>query len=401
VPCKGLAHENVPHSIVAVPELEVRFPLTYGSFRSATAVLTALLAVVPAQLSGQRPDSAADSLSMRYYFHRPDITYGSASLNGPLGTAVNRGMSVITFNHVERDIGRIPWENGWEAVTDALGHPLVAIERYGGWERFLRKEFLPDKGRVWRWAWAPNYGGHIVAGGITYRYLTEWFDDKGVPKPRLAAGALSMGIMVMNEVMESPNGRPGHSATVADLLIFDPMGILVFSFEGPSRFFSEKLQAADWSPQAAITFPDGLIVNHGQLMSYKVPLPKLDHTRLILLIGQGAGTGLQFDIRDEYRIAAVAGFEATSRTVDPATGTESVKAEYGGGLFLDRNNSLLVSATLGKRDYTRYMINIYPGILPGPLKPMGVWANQSQQGEWHVGISLRHAGGLGTGWSFQ
>jgi len=363
--------------------------------------LTAFPCTVPAQLAAQIPDSAADSLSRRFYYHRPDVQFGSASLQGPLGIAANRGMSVIVFNHVERDLGTIPWGKGWQAVTDAIGHPLAAIERYGGWNTFLRKELLPDKGRVWRWAWAPNYGGHIVAGGITYRYLTEWFEDNGVPMPRASAALFSMSVMVMNEVLESPNGPPGNSGTVADLLFFDPMGILVFSFDGPARFFSEKLQAADWSPQASITFPDGLIMNHGQLMSYKIPLPKLDDVRLILLIGQGAGTGLQFDVKDDYRLAVVGGFEATSRTIDPLTGTESVTAEYGGGLFLDRDNSLLMSVALSKRDYARYLINIYPGILPGPLNPVGVWGTRSQQGEWSVGLSLRHTGGLGTGWGFR
>lgn len=338
------------------------------------------------------------SVANRWYFHRPDISYGSAAYRGPIGTFADRGFSIIVFGNSEREFGRMQWRKGWESVTDALRNPNAAIERAGGWSKFLRTEFLPDNGSVWKWAWAPNYAGHVVAGGITNRYLTEWFEDHGTPRPAIVAGVVYLGMMVTNEVLEHPNGKPGSSGTVADLLMFEPLGMLIFRSDRVAGFFSQTLQAADWSPQASIQFPRASLRNNSQIMSYKVPLPLISRTRLMLQLGQGAATGVSVKLDDELSVAGAVGFETQTRTVDPVTQEESVKADYGGGLYIDRNNSLLASIVRSKRFMTRTAINVYPGVLPGTLNALGIWATETPRGEWSVGFGYRHVGGLGLGW---
>ena len=104
------------------------------------------------------------------------------------------------------------------------------------------------------WVWAANYGGHILAGGITSRYLEEWFVANRVPMPALSSAVYLMGTMMVNEIIEHPDGT-GSGPGVADMLIFDPLGILLFRIDGLARFFGEELHATDWPPQAAVALP--------------------------------------------------------------------------------------------------------------------------------------------------
>jgi len=335
-----------------------------------------------------------------YIFLRPGIDYGSASVRTPADAFANRAFSILVFDGQERELGRLPWSNGWAAVRDALLHPGRAIERAGGWRQVAREELLPNSGHVWTWAWAPNYGGHIVAGGIAYRFMGEWFEAHGMPAPRLVAALAFMGAAVTNEAMEMPGGPPGVSGTLADLLVFDPAGMALFSFDAPARFLARTLLAADWSPMPTLGLPGARLMNFSQVMSYKLPLPLTDRARVLLLIGQSANSGLSFALGDGYSVAGAAGFETQRRYVDPVTGRESVVAAWSGGAYLDRDNSLLVSVLLSQRVYTGLQVNVYPGVLPGPLRPAGVWVIRSRQGEWSTGVAFRRTLGLGLGLDF-
>ncbi len=59
---------------------------------------------------------------------------------------------------------------------------------------------------------------------------------------------------------------------IADLLVFDPLGIILFKFDGVSEFFSEKLSLNDWSMQSAISFYPLSVRNVGQNFVMKYPL---------------------------------------------------------------------------------------------------------------------------------
>jgi len=142
--------------------------------------------------------SAGDEPASPYLLYRPEIHFGSAASGGPLNVLFNRGLSVMHFKGVERSLFETNWSNGFANVWDALAHPVEAIERGGGWGAWFKREFFPSNLSVWSWAWAPNYGGHIIAGGLTYRYLEEWFTAHGTPLPALSAATLLMGTMVVN-----------------------------------------------------------------------------------------------------------------------------------------------------------------------------------------------------------
>lgn len=332
-----------------------------------------------------------------FLFYRPDIRFGSAAASGPLNILFNRGLSIMHFRDVERGLPDTEWGRGWTNVRDALIHPGAAIERRGGWGAWLRDEWVPTDLQIWSWAWAPNYAGHIVAGGITYRYLDEWAAAHGVPKPRLSAAVFLWGTMLLNEVIENQHISQGSAGTVADLLIFDPLGMLVFRIDGVASFFSETLRAADWSPIVAVTLPDLRVQNVSQSMAYKVPLPFVDRLRLLFFVGQGSQTGLTYEVGGGLSVSATVGFDGTRRVLDPVTLEERIEPEPAGGLFLDRDDSLLASLVFSRAAQDLLRANLYPGVLPGRLTALGLWLTVTEAHQLSLGIGTRRTLGLGFG----
>ena len=370
-----------------------------------------LLAALPILLTGkearaQRPSEAAAESSVEsipdpnYIFYRPDVDFGSASVMGPLNVFFNRGFSVLHFRDQPRGFRQLQWGTGFASVRDALTHPGAAIERIGGLGPWLKREFFPSA-KMWEWAWAPNFGGHIIAGGITTRYLEEWFEANGVPMPALSAAVYMMGTMVVNETLEHQRATVGSAGTVADLLIFDPLGILLFRIDGLARFFQRELHAADWSPQAAVTFPSVGMQNVSQVMAYKVPLPFLERTRLLILLGQLGLTGVSYRLDNGLSFGVTGGIDGDVRIVDLDTGLERIRPQPAGGLYVDRDDSLLASVVLAPRAFNRIKVNVYPGVLPGRLGSLGLWATVAQGGEFSFGLSSRSTLGLGTGVDFN
>jgi hypothetical protein len=67
--------------------------------------------------------------------------------------------------------------------------------------------------------------------------------------------------------------RLDHPTRSPILYLFDPAGIIMFSFNGVSRFFGEKLHMADWSYQPCYDPWDKTIENIGQNYVLKYPFP--------------------------------------------------------------------------------------------------------------------------------
>ncbi len=355
------------------------------------------------QLHGQLPagsvppDATSATEEERGFFYRPDIDFGSHATSGPLNVLMNRGLSVMHFRGIERGLGDTNWGQGWANVRDALLHPGPAIERRGGWGAWLRREWIPTDFQIWQWAWAPNYAGHLAAGGMTYRYLEEWAAANGIPRPGVSAAAFLWGTMVLNEVIESQSQSTPSAGTVSDLLMFDPLGMLLFRIDGVARFFSKTLRAADWSPMVSLTLPDARVQNVSQSIAYKVPLPFTERLRVLLFVGQGSQTGLTYALRSGLNVGATFGFDGNKRIVDPVTQEESIEPEPTGSLFLDRDDSLLASLVFSRDAQDLMRANVYPGVLPGHLSSIGLWVTVTNEHLVSVGFGTRRTLGLGFG----
>jgi hypothetical protein len=347
------------------------------------------------------PDSvpAETSAGMRYYFYRPDVPYGSAGQFSPLSVLATRGFSTLSWSSSERHPLRIDWGSGWANVWDALAHPNATVQRAGGWADFAWQELGPVGWNVWEWAFAPNYAGHLVAGGITYRALTEWYDARGAPSPRVLGAATAMATILVNEAIESRNGTAGYASTTSDVYFFEPLGIALFSLDGVAGFFANTLHAEDWSPLASLTLPKLQLLNNSQLHSFHIGLPFVERADLLFVTGQGSQAGVLYDVAPEYSLGVAGGFTASSQLLSD-TSQESLIAKAGGGLYLARRNSLLANLNVFRGGETLAVLNLYPGVLGGPVRDLGMWAMLNRGGDFSLGFSFRPMLGIGLGYDF-
>ncbi len=323
--------------------------------------------------------------------------YGHEAVFSPFTILLNRGYEIVQVGNHSRAIFDFDYGRASGAIADALVRPGAAIERVGGWGHFLRTEVLPIATGFDDAKWFPNYMEHLIGGGLTNRMLVDWYDMRGVPAPRVMAGVTSMAAAFLNEVMEHPDTDLGPASSVADLYLFDLGGVLLFNWDPLARFFVEDLGAADWSPMASLTLPDAHLHNNGMYIAYKIPLPFVDRARFLWRLGLGSQAGIAYRLDDEHSISVGLGADTSRRDLDPVTLEETIEIVRSMGIFYDRNNSLLASVMISERWEDLLAVNVYPGVLPGPLSDLGVWLTMARGGGTRLGIVHRQSLGLGIG----
>ena len=366
--------------------------------RRTVALLAIATLPLPAQETGtSRPRSSWNEPSRMDSTRRlsKGYGYGSDAYNSPVTVLLNKGYDIFQLRDNPRNITSFPYANAWRyGIREVFQYPGAAIDRFGGWNRFTRVELLPLSFSRHDLNWFVNYTEHFVGGGLTMRLLDEWYRAHGVPAPRLMAMVSTYAASVLNEISEQPGVTLASAGGVADLLVFDAAAILLFHWDQPTRFLTETLQGADWSNQASITLPNRQLQNNGQYFTFKVPIG-LDRTRLFVRGGMGAQVGISRKFARGHHLSIGAGGDTEVRTID-AAGHERVSFAPGAGIYWDRNNSLLLSATTSPAENV-LSLNVYPGVLPGLGKQLGLWAVRTRRDEWRFGVVHRQALGLGVG----
>lgn len=360
----------------------------------AVALLLGCLAP-PSRASAQsmRPDSSIIAVENRdeFYFYK-GRPYGSDAYMGPLDVLLNKGYAVAQFNNRNRYI--FDYDYGSKHMVRSITQIGSNVERYGGWRKFIGDEIFPTS-FTWReWKWAPNYVGHFLEGGMTFRRLSEWNRVHGVPAPAFTAGVVTMAAAVINEMYSHPGFTEGSAATAADLLFFDPLGIAVFSIDGVSEFVSGTLGGNVWASQAALTF-DGELVNNGNNFVLKLPISPIPSTSVFIRSGLAFTPGITWHRSDGLDVSFALGGEGRIQNVDPDTGEETPELAIGGGIFVDRGGSLLVSVMASETEHRRFVVNVYPGVIDVAGGRLGAWMILRENWGVRVGVSIGGALGLG------
>jgi len=329
------------------------------------------------------------------YFYK-GLPYGSDAYMGPVAVFLNKAYAISVMESSNRKIFD-PY--GWTSVSDALAHPITAIERGGGWWNFIRFEMLPLSYKNQDPKWITNYFGHIFEGGIYYRRLEEWYQAKGVPAPGLMAGVTTLSSAFLNELYESRGYEQGYAGTVADLYFFDLAGVVLFSFDAVPRFFARKLHADVWVGQASLLLPSGEIANNANHLIFKLPWKVVPNSSFFLWTGIGSQAGITFHRPKALNLSVGLGTDTEQRRIDPVTGEETIHLAAAAGLFVDRNGSLLATFHLSEVEHRLLRVNVYPGVFPGFARQFGAWAIVSRDWKLSLGISHQWLGaGVGVGW---
>lgn len=352
-------------------------------------LLCSILCVVAVSASRAQTDTT-------YLYYRP-YDYGSMAMFTPWNVVINGSYDVLQLDGKDRRITQLPYGKGlsnvWENV---VAHPGATISQIGWW-KFLRTEVLPLTFNVDGGQWLPNYQLHLIGGGMTYRMLQEWYHAHGVASPDLWAVGTIAAYHILNEAVEAEDYQGYNTDPIADLLLFDWLGVVLFSNDDVARFFAEELQMSDWSNLPMITFPQGALGNNGLYYAMKWDIPKNNRWSLFYLMGMSNMFGASYRINAEHSITLAAGARGKDLfVIDPRARVLTTELVPTGGVFWDRNNSLMASLTAsGQRDQS-VILQVYPGVVDVLGTRTGFWAMWGQSGTVGVGVTLR--GTLGVGY---
>lgn len=232
---------------------------------------------------------------------------------------------------------------------------------------------------------------------MTYAALQEWYEFHHVPYPIAFAVVTTMGGHLLNEVVENEAYAGDNVDPIADIYLFDIGGILLFTSDGVKKFFSRELNLADWSYQPSLVFPGATLQNAGQNFSIKWKFPFSERWHLFYYMGMNGLTGLSYKWEDGTALSLGAGLRAKERVVvDAATHQQTVDLVWNGGIFYDKENSLLASLFFSALTDNTVALNVYPAVLHiGDFSP-GVWCIVNRGGKIFVGVSTVWVPGLGV-----
>ena len=325
-----------------------------------------------------------------YYFYH-GYRFGSEATYNPLSTILNGGYGILQIGTHQKNLFKIDYRAGWRNVRRNLAHPFHEINVFG-WKAFLTTEIFPTTLTPRGAQYLPNYQNHLLGGGMTFRMLQEWYRYHGYARSAMWATSSWMVYHLLNEIVENGSYAGTNVDAIADVLIFNPLGILLFSHDRAARFFSETLRLRDWSYFPALDPFTGAIENNGQNFSIKWRLPKQRRWSLFYNFGLNGIVGLSYQRVNGKSISAGGGMMARNlRAVDRDDEVRSLTADvvWNVGIFYDREGSLMASLLFsGSRAY-KARVNLYPGLLKlGEISP-AFFAAIGQRREIICGIALR------------
>jgi hypothetical protein len=322
---------------------------------------------------------AGEQSSMPLYFYRP-ADYGSDSQFNPITSFINYGLDPLQvpesfdLNHFGTRA-----ETVWRNLTD----PVSAIRREGGFRHFVNRQVFPvdfdnisDSIEM-----IPNYALHVIGGGMVYRKNAEWFQYNGYPYPRVLAATISMASEFLHEVVEKKSTADDDE--IADFYIMRPLGIALFTWDPAARFASQRLRLAEWPYQPMFSPRHGKFMNVGESWIVRPPLFRSERHKPFLFYGMTTLLGGSHRLNGTDSFSWGAG--PAVRKADP----DDFRYRWSGGLFYDRNDSLLVSLMLNGTENLSVRLNVYPGALvPNRWFP-GVYLGIGDDSEIAVGLTWR------------
>jgi hypothetical protein len=356
-------------------------------------------------VASAQEDSVFNALEeeKKNYFYE-GLNYGSQGNFNPISLVLNRGFEMLRI--VKYDLVYDPFNYNYRFsnVFENLSNPIKNIRTYGT-KNFFLEQVIPF-GNLEKPFWYPNYTLHLIGGGISYTALKEYFIAHQVKAPGYLAGATIILAGLINEGIEERERGSGFILNVdliADLLIFDLGGILLFQSKKVNSFFSKKLNMRDWSRQPMFLLPGSYMGNCGQFFSIKVKIPGTTSWYAFSLMGLGGLVGVSKKIANGYAYSIGFG-QGPKRKEKELFGLPiDISLVPMAGIYLDKNNSVLASLELSNTSNDRYHnyfaeLNIYPGLIHvGKKFSPGIWSAVTKEKELIIGVNCNYFFGIGLG----
>ncbi len=346
------------------------------------AVFVAVLAIAPTGV-GQLAE---------HYVYRPQNTVGSDAQFSPLSAFMNGAFDYRHFvkgglldQHYATgfsNVGRLLWESPW----------IIGDYNQRDGHNFWAEEVFPTRLGRGSSPWVPNYQSHLVGEGLVCRQLAEWYDANGYRSPYLLAVLTTFSFQFMNEVNENGSYTGNSVDPIADILIFNPLGWLLFYFDDVAEFFARDLHFSNWGGQALLNPTTLDVINAGENYAIKVGIPTSERWHAFYAWGVYGVWGLSYRRASGLSVSVGAGPCATNleekllysasnyeRKNDRTMRLLEASVEPRIVLLVDTDESLLFSVSQTGVERPNVEINFRPGSL----------------GDSRIGAYIGYSGGLG------
>jgi hypothetical protein len=344
---------------------------------SAIPIVLKSLGAVACLICGPAPVLADEPPGEPLLFYRP-VDYGSESQFNPITSFINYALDPL---QVPRSFDQNHFGSRAERVWRNLTDPASAIRREGGFRHFINSQVFPvdfsnigDSIEI-----IPNYALHVIGGGMVYRKNAEWFRLHDYPYPRVFAATMVMASEFVHEVVEKKSTADDDE--IADFFIMRPLGIALFTWDPFARFASERLRLAEWPYQPMFSPRHGKFMNVGESWIVRPPLFRTEQHKPFLFYGMTTLLGGSHQLTATDSLSW--GVGPAVRKADP----DDFQYRWGGGLFYDRNDSLLVSLMLNGTENLAARLNIYPGALAKKRWFPGIYFGVGDRSEIAIGLT--------------
>ena len=329
----------------------------------------------------------------QYFYTGKD--YGSESYLSPLTQILNGGMDMLQTTNYDNTIKQLELAQGFKTFFRSVTHPKAAIERIG-FKKFADSELIPFGFSKTTSQWIPNYGLHLLGGGMEYARMTDYYSYHNFKNPRLWAALTQITEQALNESVEMRGQKQLSFATVADFYFFNLPGMVLFSFENVQKLFSGPVKLTSWLGQASYSPVYHSIRNTGQYYTIKIQPDFIGPISFLYYMGAGWLSGLGVDYKGITYSLAYGNKTEEVYIVDKENDIEYIKLTPSVAFFIDKNNSLLLSlvVTTHKVYQENIRLDIYPGVLKFKKYSIGVWTNLSFEHESFMGITFKGIPGI-------
>ena len=327
-------------------------------------------------------------------FWRPDVP-GSDSQFQPLQVWINGGWDILRNPSYQDRIHRVEYGTGLANIVDQVRDLPSHAERIG-FGNFASRELFPFRGLDTKYgAFVPNWFMHTLGEGMLMRKLQDWYTIHDYSYPRVAALSTLVLMQVTNEVTENGGFRGSNADPIADLLIYNPLGYILFSIDEVAALFGPKgpMTTLYWPGQAALVPGTWRLVNQGENFAFHIGRGLPGGLRGFMYYGKQGLFGVVVPLGKSDHLSLGVGPSLRGLTAVFANGVRTM--EPGGdlswevGTFWDHEGSLLASAVAGVVGDHSLHLNLYPGLLPalGGLQ-FGAFARWGLYDGWFGGVSL-------------
>ena len=316
-----------------------------------------------------------------FYFYRPENTFGSDANFSPWSLLINGSYDIYRNGGYDKKIWKTPYGAGFSNVWYNIRDPFARIRAFGT-DEFISSEIINFKWNTKNAEFIPNFSDHVIGNGMEYAKLTEYFEYRNVTWPHFWAALTTTAYQVVNEVIESgPDPRYVYVDMIADMYIYNTIGIALYSTEFGKKFFSETLPVFGWSPQPIYEPITGRLQNAGQNYVIRKNFSWSGKFSPMIYWGIYGMLGVSFKFSGDESYSFTFGQVVNKLKNTRARGFRKIdpNLDMAAGFFYDKNNSLMFSALFTGPGLYNVQFNLYPGLIefgdvtPGVFLGIGEW----------------------------